>query len=88
MQLSHLLMRAGLRVKLAWRPRDENTLADDLTNGRFDDVDSAKRVRVCLCDLDFGLLDLLWESRSEYLDRESWLAYGDGREKAEKSAWG
>ena len=88
MQLSHLLMRAGLRVKLAWRPRDENTLADDLTNGRFDDVDSAKRVRVCLGDLDFSLLDLLWESRSEYLDRESWLAYGDGREKAEKSAWG
>ena len=81
-------MRAGLRVKLAWRPRDENTLADDLTNGRFDGVDSSKRVRVCLGDLDFSLLDLLWESRSEYLDRESWLAYGDGRKKAEKSAWG
>ena len=87
-QLSHLMMRAGLRVKLAWRPRDENTLADDFTNCRFDGVDASKRVRMCLGDLDFSLLDLLWESRSEYLDRESWLAHGDGKEKTEKSAWG
>ena len=39
-------------------------------------------------ELDLGLLDLLWESRGDYLGRESWLAYGEGREKVEKSAWG
>ena len=38
MQVSHHLMRAGLRLSLTWRPREENTLADDLTNGRFDSL--------------------------------------------------
>ena len=83
MQLSRLLMSAGLRVKLAWRPREENALAEDLTNCRFDGIGASKRVPGCLGDLDFNPLTYFWESRDEYLDRESWLAYGGGKEKAE-----
>eukprot|EP00435_Cladocopium_sp_Y103_P073254 s378_g43.t1 len=37
MQFSHCLMRAG--GSLSWRPRDENTLADDLTNFRDEYLD-------------------------------------------------
>ena len=39
MQLSNKLMAAGLRLTLKWRPRDENELADRLTNGIFIDFD-------------------------------------------------
>ena len=46
MQLSDSLMRAGLWVGLKWRPRDENTIEDDLTNGRFDQVAADKRIDV------------------------------------------
>ena len=88
MQLSHCLMRAGVRISLAWRPRDQNTLADDLTNSRFGDVDMSKRIDVALSDLDLSLLLELWEARHEFLDRDSWTVYGKGRDKFEKSAWG
>ena len=87
MQLSHCL-RAGVRISLAWRPRDQNTLADDLTNSRFGDVDLNKRIDVALSDLDLSLLLDLWEARHEFLDRDSWAVYGKGRDKFEKSAWG
>ena len=46
MQLTDSLMRSGMRVGLQWRPRDENTIADDLTNERFEQVDVAKRVHI------------------------------------------
>ena len=88
MQLSHCLMRAGVRISLAWRPRDQNTLADDLTNSRFGDVDMSKRIDIELSDLDLSLLLSLWGARQEFLDRDSWAVYGKGRDKFEKSAWG
>ena len=47
MQLFHSLMKAGVRISLAWRTRDKNTLADDLTYERFDKVDMDKRVGQC-----------------------------------------
>ena len=81
-------MRAGVRISLAWRQRDQNTLADDLTNSRFGDVDLNKRIDVALSDLDLSLLLDLWEARHEFLDRDSWAVYGKGRDKFEKSAWG
>ena len=88
MQLSHCLMRAGVRISLAWRPRDQNTLADDLTNSRFGDVDMSKRIDIAFSDLDLSLLLSLWGARQEFLDRDSWAVYGKGRDKFEKSAWG
>ena len=81
-------MRAGVRISLAWRPRDQNTLADDLTNSRFDDVDLDKRIDVAFSDLELSLLLSLWEARHEFLDRDSWAVYGKGRDKVEKSVWG
>jgi hypothetical protein len=88
MQLSHFLMRSGVRLSLAWRPRDENTLADDLTNSKFGDVDMGKRISSQFSDLDLSLLTSLWEAREEYLDRDSWAVYGKGKDKGEKTAWG
>eukprot|EP00435_Cladocopium_sp_Y103_P041551 s3778_g11.t1 len=88
MQLSHFLMKAGVRLSLAWRPRDENTLADDLTNGRFGRVDMDKRVEFGFSDLDMSLLTSLWDARGEFLDRDSWAVYGKGKKRDEKSAWG
>ena len=35
MQLSDSLMRAGLWVGLKWRPRDENTIEDDLAGAQL-----------------------------------------------------
>ena len=70
MQLSHLLMKAGVRLSLRWRPRDQNVLADDLTNEVFDQFDADKRVGIQWGDLDLSLLNSLWESREEFLDRE------------------
>lgn len=90
MQLSDGLMRAGLRVGLVWRPRDASRVADDLTNGIFDQVASDKRITVRWCDLKFMLLEMLWDARSEFLDRDPWKFYhgsDDGR-NCEKSAWG
>ena len=72
MQYSHLLKQADLRVNLQWRPRDENQLADDLTNLRFDSVDMSKRVQVRFGDLDLSLLKRLWDSRDDFLDKDSW----------------
>ncbi|CAL1141183.1 unnamed protein product [Cladocopium goreaui] len=88
MQLSHFLMRSGVRLSLAWRPRDENTLADDLTNSKFGGVDMDKRISCLFSDLDLSLLASLWEAREEYLDRDSWAVYGKGKDKGEKTAWG
>ena len=51
-----------------------NQLADDLTNLKFDGVDMSKRVQVKFTDLDLSLLRRLWDSRDDFLDRESWAS--------------
>ena len=90
MQLSDCLMRAGLRVGLVWRPRDEYTVADDLTNGVFNQVAEDKRIMVKWSDLKFSMLEQLWSARSEFLDRDSWKFYHGSEEGRafKKSAWG
>ena len=90
MQLSDALMKAGLRVGLKWRPRDENTIADDLTNGRFEQVANDKRVDIKWADLNFTLLEKLWEVRAEFLDRDSWKFYHGpiAGGPYEKTTWG
>ena len=39
MQMAEHLLRNNLLLDLRWRPRDENTLADDLTNKAFGNFD-------------------------------------------------
>ena len=90
MQLTDSLMRSGMRVGLKWRPRDENTIADDLTNEKFDQVDPSKRVEIRWNEIKLTLLNKLWGAREEFLDRESWVFF-DGDSKSgnfEKTSWG
>lgn len=90
MQLTDSLMRSGMRVGLKWRPRDENTIADDLTNEKFDQVDPSKRVDIRWNEIKLTLLNKLWGAREEFLDRESWVFF-DGDSKSgnfEKTSWG
>ena len=60
-------------MKLNWRPRELNTLADELTNEVFDHFDQSKRVHVGLDDLDLGLMHKLSEHHSQFL---SWRQQG------------
>jgi hypothetical protein len=71
MQLTETLMKAGVLIHLAWRPRDENALADALTNGDFSGVTSSKRISCNWDEFDFNLLWKLWDERDAYLDREA-----------------
>ena len=90
MQLTDSMMKSGMRVVLKWRPRDENTVADDLTNERFDQVDMEKRVRMQWKEVKLDLLNKLRGAREEFLDRDSWVFF-DGVEKSapfEKTSWG
>lgn len=89
MQLSEHLMKAGVRLDLRWRPRDENEPADDLTNENFERFDMNDRVEVKLEDLDLAFLWSMWNARDEFLDRSAWKVKVDPvhRSKHEKSKW-
>ena len=89
MQLSHSLYRCGGQLKLNWRPRELNTLADELTNEVFDHFDLAKRIQVSL--------DLTHRLSQHHRQILSWRQQGvcpsskGGRSKKakrEKSKWG
>ena len=89
MQMTKALMAAGLVIRLNWRPRDENSLADALTNEDFSGVDMKKRIHVDWDKLDFAWIWKLWNERGTYLDRDALKAsakvvkLGD----YEKSVW-
>ena len=67
MQVSHHLMRAALRLGLTWRPREENTLADDLTNGRFGSFLADRRMHFLFKDLPLELLSISFGRRKASL---------------------
>ena len=89
MQMTKALMDARLMVQLNWRPRDQNALADALTNEDFSGVDIQKRIRVDWTKLDFSWIWKLWNERNAYLDKDGLRAsakivkLGD----YEKSGW-
>ena len=68
MQLSAALSRSRLLLRLRWRPREENTEADDLTNGRFSDFDPDQRIQFSLKDLDMSILITLVQTRGGEFD--------------------
>ena len=72
MQLSEKLMSSGVKRVLRWRPRDQNVLADELTNENLENVDPAKRVHLTLSALKLEWLYELWEQQEDFLDRDSW----------------
>ena len=65
-QLSHCLLKASMRLNLVWRPREENTLADDLTNDRFKSFSPCLRVRFSFEELPLSLLNSLWETKKQF----------------------
>eukprot|EP00438_Fugacium_kawagutii_P025749 Skav221045 [mRNA] locus=scaffold1448:254439:257677:+ [translate_table: standard] len=69
MELACQLDRAQVELDLTWIPRGQNQEADDLTNEKFDDFDSGKRIVVSFEQLEWVLLDRLMERASE-LDEE------------------
>ena len=65
-QLSDLLMAAGLTLSLNWKPRDENVLADQLTNEVFTSFSAQHRVSLSFSDLPLGILSELWETKMQF----------------------
>ncbi|CAE7032383.1 unnamed protein product [Symbiodinium sp. CCMP2592] len=96
MQLTHVLMKAGLRLNLGWRPRDENQEADDLTNEIFDRFSEELRVPVQYSELPLSFLHTLYEARRAQLSTREVDSIRDtvggrprfrGKRKREKSPW-
>ena len=57
MEYLHQADCRGLRCQLDWRPREQNQLADDLTNSLFDAFKYEFRIPVSWSDLKFDMLD-------------------------------
>ena len=66
MQLSDLIMQAGLTLSLRWKPRDENALADALTNEVFCSFSEILRVPLSFSDLPLRMLSELWETKCQF----------------------
>ena len=97
MQLSSVLSRARVAVRLKWRPREENTIADDITNSIFDQVDLSKRIAMSYNDLPVQIIHALFEAKSDFDQaRESQRAVarsqalraaGQKRKRVDKTPW-
>ena len=79
----------GLRCHLDWRPRDTNTEADDLTNGRFEAFDASKRMKFEWSDLRLPYIQSLMSfsetsSKRKTSEQEQHVPV----EKFQKSNWG
>ena len=66
LQLSSLLSKARLSLNLRWRPREHNTIADDITNSEFTQVDTAKRIPMTYADVPTSIIHRLWETKLEF----------------------
>ena len=67
MQFSTYLFTAGARLRLQWRPREENVEADDITNLRFERFSLCNRVEAFLDMLPMTIFDSM---QSAYQDFE------------------
>lgn len=93
MQLSALLSRSHLSLRLRWRPREENTVADDLTNSVYGQVDLSKQISISFEDLPLSLVNSLWRTKVDF-DTKRIAAKSSGardhnlkRKKTDKSPW-
>ena len=59
MQMAEHLLQNNLLLDLRWRPRDESTLADELTNKAFGNFDGDKRVMIGLEETGVELIQML-----------------------------
>ena len=65
MSASKALRKVNKRLLLNWRPREENTWADDLTNRNFSAFDPRRRVKLTLAMLPLEMLAKLDSARAE-----------------------
>ena len=93
MQLSAALSKARLVLTLKWRPREENTEADDLTNEKFSEFDLDKRIVISLADVDTSIISDLVQTRAEFeLKKEeakskNVASSGGAKKRFDKSPW-
>ena len=90
MQFSSHLAACGGRVKLQWRPREENVEADDLTNHRFGRFNLGLRVGVSFEDLPMSSFNALQAAQSEFIELKAGqksLATSKKQKLSEKTAW-
>ena len=96
MQLTHLLMKASLKLNLGWRPRDQNQEADDLTNEVFDRFSQELRIPLQYTDLQLSFLHSLYEARLSQVSTREAEAVRDtvkgrprfgGERKRDKTPW-
>ena len=95
MAASKALRKVNKRLMLNWRPREENTWADDLTNGDFHAFDPKRRVKLTFAMLPLGLRADLDASRAEFIQARATLvslktkeaAIGRREKEATKTAW-
>eukprot|EP00435_Cladocopium_sp_Y103_P066172 s60_g28.t1 len=93
MQLSAVLSRARTGVRLKWIPREENTVADDITNSVFVQVDLEKRVNISYADLPTQIIHALWDTKAQFdsarlVERAAAAANPEKKRKRyDKSPW-
>ena len=95
MQFSSHFAACGGRIRLQWRPREENVEADDLTNHRFDRFDMALRVDVSFDELPMSIFNALQAAHTEFIELKAGqklLAQGSTptskkQKLSEKTAW-
>ena len=68
------LHKVNKRLNLQWRPRDENSLADALTNGDFSTFSLKHRVPLSLEELPLDLLHRLAAAREGIVSAKTTLA--------------
>ena len=59
----------GATLRADWVPRLQNEEADALTNMEFRHFSASKRIPVNLDDLNFGVLDRLFQTGDDYIER-------------------
>ena len=95
MQVSSQLLANGVRMRLRWRPREENVPADAITNGDHSLFDVKNRVEFSLDDLPLSFFRELCASRNEFMSlRETQVDVkpAEGKQSkrqklASKTAW-
>ena len=93
MQLSSILAKSRVGVKLNWRPREQNTVADDITNSVYTQVDMSKKMDLVYGDLPTEIIHGLWQAKAEF-DAMRMVARaaastngGTKRKRHDKSPW-
>ena len=88
MQLSHVLASSSLLLNLQWRPREENVLADALTNEDDSSFTPSLRVNVNFRDLPISIIDELWKTKLEFDECKTSFISGEvSRRKRQKTQW-